>query len=101
MSELEKISKKGDTTAHELHLFISSKSYLHEEVLEESKKISSRVDSLLSAIIILGVNTVKDIVLTHSEKPGLDSLMVTGPDSRASIPLPLPPPLQTTRKLFA
>jgi len=66
MTDFEKLGK-DDATALDLHLFISRRLPLQNEVLQESKKISPRIDTLVSAITILGVNTVKNYVLDHSQ----------------------------------
>ncbi len=52
----------------ELYRFIESNGALHREVISRSRSIVSHIDTLTKAMMILGTNTVKDIVIHVLEK---------------------------------
>ncbi len=67
MKNLHNICCNTDIKAQELYSIIKADNELNREVLRISHKISNDVKSLVNAFIILGVNTIKNIVLTLSD----------------------------------
>ncbi len=67
MENLQRICSKTNIKAQDLYNMIDSDNDLSREVLKSANRIDSNVESLENAFIILGINTIKNIVLKVSE----------------------------------
>lgn len=63
MENLYSICSKTNVKAQELYRIIASDNELSREVLRMAHRISSNLQSLANAFIILGINTIRNIVL--------------------------------------
>jgi HD-like signal output (HDOD) protein len=63
MENLYSICSKTNIKAQELYRIIASDNELSREVLRMAHRISSNLQSLANAFIILGINTIRNIVL--------------------------------------
>ncbi len=63
MEKLHKICGQSNMGAQELYTIIASDRELNNEVLRIAYRISHNVESLVNAFIILGINTIRNIVL--------------------------------------
>ncbi len=66
MENLHALCSKSNIGAQELYSVIASDRELSREVLRMAHRISSNLKSLANAFIVLGVNTIKNIVLVIS-----------------------------------
>ena len=67
MNELQAVCSMPNPTAHELYRVISSDITISDEVMRISRSITRNIDTLAKAIIILGVNTIKNVALMISD----------------------------------
>jgi len=67
MNELQAVCSMPNPTAHELYRVISSDITISAEVMRISRSITKNRDTLAKAIIILGVNTIKNVALMISD----------------------------------
>lgn len=63
MTDLQTICNKPNPTALELHRAISADARISDQIIRMSSGITKDADSPSKAILILGVNTVKNIAL--------------------------------------
>ena len=66
MENLHTLCSKSNIGAQELYSIIESDRELSREVLRMAHRISSNLKSLANAFIVLGINTIKNIVLVIS-----------------------------------